>query len=367
MTNKCEGNLEHRLGSMGLGWYINFKMKIGGKAKRFRKFGGYTKDAARFELSRLRTQKHDEKLGIRKPIAADVDFAEFADEFLELYSKQNKRSWARDEFSLNRLKDFFKGETLQSIGPEKVERFKSKRKAEVSPASVNRELSCLKTLFNKAVEWGRLETSPIKAVKKFREPGPRERILEAGEARRLVDCAELSIKPVLIVALNTGMRRNEILSLRWVNVDFLKGYIFVEDSKSGKSRKIPMNAAVFEALHDLPRKFEYVFFNEETKSHIKDIKKAFGTACRRAGLEGLRLHDLRHTALWRMVEAGADLVTVMKIAGHSSIQMTVRYAHPTTENMRLAVAKLGEILNPTRQKVDAVPIAIPAIPSNRDN
>lgn len=345
-------------------WYVDFTAQ----KKRIRRFGGYTKEQARNTLAKLRIDKLDEKLGFKKRELEVVPFDKFADDFLELYSKQNKRSWRRDEASLNVLKEFFKTDALQSIGPEKVERFKAKRKAEVKPATVNRELACLKTLFNKAVEWGKLEESSLGAVKKFKEPPGRERILDAGEARRLVDCADSSIKPVLIVALNTGMRRNEILSLRWVNVDFVKGYIFIEDSKSGKSRKVPMNAAVFETLHDLPKKFEYVFFNEETKSHVKDIKTAFKAACRRAkkdpkddkdpGIVGLRLHDLRHTAASKMIEAGADLVTVSKILGHSSIQMTMRYAHPTPENMRRAVDRLGEVLGQTRQKVDRPAAAV---------
>jgi integrase len=322
-------------------WYVDFTAQ----GKRIRQFGGYTKEQARNTLAKLRIDKLDEKLGFKKPELEDVPFDKFADDFLELYSKQNKRSWQRDEASLNVLKKFLKSDTLQSIGPEKVERFKAKRKTEVKPATVNRELSCLKTLFNKAVEWGKLEESSLGAVKKFKEPPGREQILDAGEARRLVDCADPSINPILIVALNTGMRRNEILSLRWVNVDFVKGFIFIEDSKNGKSRKIPMNVAVFEALHDLSKKFEYVFFNEETKSHIKDIKTGFKAACRRAEIEGLRLHDLRHTAASKMIEAGADLVTVSKILGHSSIQMTMRYAHPTPENMRRAVERLSDMFD----------------------
>jgi len=114
-----------------------------------------------------------------------------------------------------------------------------------------------------------------------------------------------------------------------------------------------MNASVYETLKALPRtSADYVFFNTETKAHIKDIRAAFLGACRWAEIKGVRLHDLRHTAASKMIEAGADLVTVSKILGHASIQMTMRYAHPTPENMRLAVEKLGEILGSTRQKVD---------------
>jgi len=150
------------------------------------------------------------------------------------------------------------------------------------------------------------------------------------------------LRPALIVALNTGMRKNEILSLRWRDVDFVKGFIHIADSKSGRSRDIPMNGLVFETLHAMARQREFVFENRETRTRIMDVKTAFHGACRRAEIKGVRFHDLRHTAASRMVEAGIDLVTVSKILGHSSIQMTMRYAHPTPENMRLAVRKLGE-------------------------
>ncbi len=261
------------------------------------------------------------------------------------------------------------------IGAEEVERFKAQRKGEtvvrfrakkktlISPATVNRELACLKTVFNKAVEWGRLENNPIRRVRKFKESNPRERILSAAEALSLVENAAPSIRPILIVALHTGMRRNEILSLKWKNIEFAREYILIEDSKSGRSRKVPMNAAVLEALRARPRDSEFVFFNPETKDHIKDIKTALRAACRRAEIKGLRLHDLRHTAASKMIEAGVDLVTVSKILGHASIQMTMRYAHPTTENMRRAVERLAEILNPTRQKVNTVSIPKPVNPS----
>ena len=331
-------------------WHVDFTAQ----GKRIRQFGGYTKEQARNTLAKLRIERLDERLGFRKSGQGErVLFEKFADDFLEEYCKQNKRSWQRDEFSLNSLKEFFKGETLQSLGPEKIERFKAKRKAEVSPATVNRELACLKTMFNKAVEWGRTEKNPAAKVKKFRENNARERILSPEEARRLIECAAPTIRPVLIIALNTGMRRTEILSLKWRDVDFAKSFILIEDSKSGRSRKVPMNEFVYRTLKELPRTSdEHIFFNPETNDHIKDIKTSFRAACQRAEIRGVRLHDLRHTAASKMIEAGADLVTVSKILGHASIQMTMRYAHPTPENMRLAVEKLAGILDPTRKKVD---------------
>lgn len=348
-TKKGEKNLKFKDGK----WYLDFTFD----GKRYREFAGYTKTQAKNTLTKRRTERLNDKLGFTKSLKKpDVPFGKFADEFLELYSKQNKRSWRRDRSSLKNLKPFFKDQLLQGIGPEDIERYKAKRGAEVSAATINREVSFLKTLFNKAVEWGRLEMSPALKVKKLREPNYKERILTQDEAGILLDMASPQVKPVLVLALNTGMRRGEILGLRWENIDFHKGFIFIEDSKNGRSRNVPMNGLVFGTLKKLPRRSEFVFFNAETRSHIKDVKTAFKGACRRSKIKGLRFHDLRHTSASWMVEGGVDLVTVSKILGHSSIQMTMRYAHPTPENMKLAVEKLGEILDSKRKKTDTVEI-----------
>jgi integrase len=361
MKAKKERNLAIKKGK----WYFDFTHR----GKRIRGFGGFTKEQAKDALAKKRLELRDLELGFKRPGQGEhVLFDKFADDFLETYCKQNKRSWARDELSLNSLKAFFRGKCLQDIGAEDVERYKAKRKAEISeatgrqiaPATVNRETTCLKTLFNKAVEWGRIETNPAQRVKKFREANPKERILNRDEARRLIAEVAPHIRPVLILALNTGMRKAEILSLKWKDVDFVKGFIFIGDSKSGKSRTIPMNGLVFNTLRGMEKRSDYVFFNPETKSHVQDIKTGFKAACRRAEIKGLRIHDLRHTAASWMVEAGVDLVTVSRILGHSSIQMTMRYAHPTPENMRRAVEKLAEITDQTRQKVDTVEIKRPA-------
>jgi integrase len=338
-------------------WIVDFTK--GGK--RIRQFAGFSKGQARNTLARMIIDKLDEKLGLKRPgKSEDVPFEKFADDFLALYSKPNKKSWQRDEYSLKSLKEFFKGETLQGIGAQGIERYKAKRQTEVSPATVNRELACLKTLLNKACEWGHISASPASRVRKLRENNGRERILSSQEAGRLIECASPEIKPILIMAFNTGMRRNEILSLKWADLDFTRASILIGDSKSGRSRKIPMNGLVFEVLKALPRTSDFIFSNPETKTHIKDIKTGFKSACKKAKISGVRLHDLRHTAASKMIEAGIDLATVSKILGHASIQMTMRYTHPTPESMKLAVEKLGEILAPTRQKVDMASLAAPA-------
>jgi len=318
----------------------------------------------------LTAQKNDiyrERYGFgrKKP---EVLFEAHADEFLELYSKQNKRSWTRDETSLNHLKEFFKGKRLSEITPDLIEKYRLKRRADgMKPATVNRERSCLVTCLQKAIEWERLEKNPALMVKKFREANAKERILTVDEMKRLLDAASPELRPVLVIGLNSAMRRGEILGLRWKDVDFVKGFILIGDSKSGKSRRIPMNALVFETLHEMNRKREFVFENPDTRTAVKDVKTAFKGACRRAEIKGVRFHDLRHTAASRMIELGADIVSVKEILGHASIQMTMRYCHPTDESKRRALAKLGEIFDETRKAPVSAEISRPVSYLKRDN
>jgi integrase len=351
-------------------WRIDFRCK----GRRIIRVVGPSKREAEAEIVRLKGEILRDPYGFGKK-APEVLFEDHAKEFLELYSKQNKRSWTRDETSLDHLKEFFKGKYLSEITADQIEKYKAKRRADparpeaeekpgkdpklISPSTINRELTCLKTCLNRAIDWEKLDRNPAARVKKFREPNAKERILTIDEMRRLLAEASERIRPALIIALNTGMRRNEILGLRWKDVDFVKGFIHIADSKSGRSRDIPMNGPVFETLHAMDRQQEFVFENPETKAQVLDVKTAFKGACRRAEINAVRFHDLRHTAASRMVEAGIDLVTVSKILGHSSIQMTMRYAHPTPENMRLAVRKLGEVFEKSGKKPESIQIPVP--------
>ncbi len=339
-------------------WYIDFRFR----GRRHRQFGGYTKEQARNTLAKVRAELLDVASGFKKAPVDDVLFETFGADFIERYSKPNKRSWDRDELSFDNLKRFFKGKVLTAITPEAIEGFKAKRRTEVSDSTTNRELAFLKTLFTKAVEWGKIEKSPAARVKKFREPASRERILTADETRRLLQAASSELCPVLITALGTGMRRGEILSLKWTDLDLVRGIIHVRTSKSGKPRQVPMSGAVAAALGPLPHRGEHVFHNPETGTHVLDVKTAFHAACGRAkkdpndkkdpGITGVRFHDLRHTALTWMLQSGADIVSVSKIAGHASIIMTQRYCHASPEMQRLAVNKVGEILDQSGQKAD---------------
>lgn len=206
---------------------------------------------------------------------------------------------------------------------------------------MNRELSCLKTMFNQAINWKYVSENPVKGVKLFQERKLAMKILSKEEINGLIEESADHLKPILILALNTGMRRGEIFNLRWTDIDFNDCYIYIKDTKSNRSRNVPINDLVVDALMGIKHESEYVFYNPETKDRIKDVKTAFKAACRRADITDLRFHDLRHTAATYMVMGGVDLVTVAEILGHSDLKMVMRYAHPTPENKRKAVETLA--------------------------
>ncbi|MGA2363428.1 MAG: site-specific integrase [Candidatus Aminicenantales bacterium] len=339
---------ERNLKLIGGKWYADWT--FGGK--RHREFAGYTLAQARNTLVKMKAELLDIARGFKKAEVEDVPFAAFADIFLETYCRPNKRAPERDEISLAHAKAFFEGKTLQAIGAQGIEGYKAARRAEVAPGTVNRELAAIRTLLVKAVEWGKLESNPMAKVRRFKEPAPRERFLTRDEAGRLIDAAAPPLKPILTVALGTGMRRGEILNLKWKDVDSVLGQISITMSKSGKPRKVPMSGAVAEALGAVPRRGEYVFMNGESGQSVTSMMDAFRAACAAAKITGFRFHDCRHTFASRALEAGADLVSVSKILGHSSVAMTAKYLHASGEGQRRAAELMGAFLDPTRQKVD---------------
>jgi integrase len=266
------------------------------------------------------------------------------DEFSVEYAKQtavSRRWWRRELARMKVLVKAFGRMFLADISPFDVQKYQAERRQTVSGGGVNRELALLKAMFNKAREWGfaRVE-NPVKGFKYYPEQ-QKERILSEDEGRRLIGASSGALRPVLIVALNTGMRKSEILDLCWKNVDFARRFIRVELSKNNRSRKVPMNSAVQKTLSALQGKgSEFVFTRDKGQGRLRSIETAFRTACRKAGIENLRFHDLRHTFATNLVMGGVDLVTVKEILGHSDISMTVRYSHPSDERKMGAVEQL---------------------------
>lgn len=267
----------------------------------------------------------------------ETTFEEFACEYLK-HLKATRRWWKGEVSRMKSLVRHFGKMPLAEISPYDVEKYKEMRRKKVSGSGINREFALLKSMLNRASEWGfaKMAVNPVSKVGYFPERQV-ERILTDDEAVRLVAACGPAVRPVVITALNTGMRRGEILDLRWENVDFKRRFIRVERSKNGRSRKVPMNSQLAAELGRLRENGTPFVFTQRAGERLKSIVTAFQTACRHAGIGHVRFHDLRHCFATNLVMNGVDLVTVKEILGHSDISMTVRYSHPSDERKMAAV------------------------------
>jgi len=147
------------------------------------------------------------------------------------------------------------------------------------------------------------------------------------------------------VALNTGMRKEEILNLRWEDLDFRSRIIYILDTKNNERREIPMNDIVYETLLAVRKISDSPWvFCKKNGERYGNIRKAFEGARKRAGIVDFRFHDLRHTFASHLVMAGVDLRTVQELLGHKSFEMTLRYAHLSPEHKKAALDILGKRL-----------------------
>jgi integrase len=220
------------------------------------------------------------------------------------------------------------------------------------PATVNRLVATLKHMFTKAVEWDMVEEEVLKHVRRVKfleENNRRLRYLSKGKCQELINNCESHLKPIVTTALNTGMRKGEILNLKWDNVDLKHGFILLDMTKNGERREIPINDTLRSILQGITRRLDmpFVFFDSKTSRPYHDVKRSFNTACRRSKIKDFRFHDLRHTFASHLVMAGVDITTVKELLGHKTLSMTLRYAHLAPSHKVKAVNILDGAINQT--------------------
>jgi integrase len=269
-------------------------------------------------------------------------FHDFSELYLE-WAKEHKKSWERDWYSMKKLLPLFGNRKLSAINPFLVESYRTRRRESVSNATINREVSCLKRILNVAVEWKKLQSNPISKVKPLREPKKTERFLDEEEARRLLTACNSSLRPIVLTALNTGMRKQEILGLTWDRVDFNTRSIRLVETKNGEHREVPLNSTMLSLLEGLPHEGEYVFRNSRGLEY-HCIKRVFESAQRKAQINHLRFHDLRHTWASWLIMGGVDLRTIQELGGWKSLSMLQRYTHLSGEHRLKAAETLDKRL-----------------------
>ena len=273
-------------------------------------------------------------------------FREMMEKFLLEYAPKRK-SEERFKGIAKNLISFIGDLTIMEITPKVVNEYKVKRYQDgVKPATINREIACLKKAFNLAYqEWEWIRENPISRVSMEKENNKRDRWLSKEEEVRLLNASPDWMKELIVFALNTGMRLSEILTLTWDQIDLNRKILVILNSKNNEKRGIPLNEIVFEMLKNKSKirsiKANLVFYNKEHKQYNKVfISHMFRKIVKKAEINNFRFHDLRHTFATRLVQAGVDIYRVSYLLGHKDLKTTQRYAHHWPESLRSAVETL---------------------------
>jgi integrase len=227
------------------------------------------------------------------------------------------------------LKPFFGTVKLAEIRRVDVQKYMTHRSGEVSPGSIVKELNVLKHMLALAVEWELIPANRAHGIKPPRVPAGRVRYLQPTELRAVLEACPEWLRPIAGVAVATGMRRGEVLGLRWLDIDFKGGRIMLPQTKNGDGRIVYLNTLAHQALAVVPRgkrkPTDFVFYGESVTP--ENVSLAFLRACRSVNVSDFRFHDLRHTAASWMRMKGADIHTVALILGHKDLRMAARYQH----------------------------------------
>ena len=361
------GNLEKRKGRPGL--YVRFR--LGGR--RIRRVGGMTKAAARRSLSEVKVridrgysletilaevfgEENGYKMTFRQAVA---DYRSHA------RSRKRASTLATDEYRFRVLcQASWSGRFLSEIRPADLERWSAERLAAGTAGStINRDLSLASSLFRWAARLGYATTNPVTQVEKHSERGRARRVfLTPEEVRALVECAEPALRPILLTAVLTGMRRGELIALRWKSVDFASRLIIVEaeTAKTARTRAIPVTRDLeyeLEALRrfrrgDVRDGLDFVVVRSDGCPMTADaLRRLFKRALDRCGAIApekrgkITFHTLRHTCASLLQKAGVSLFEIGRILGHSSTQTTLRYANLFADETRDAVDRLASVVN----------------------
>ncbi len=308
--------------------------------------GEKSQEEAEFFLVNRRKQVRDGEI-VEARKRKNNKFAELAKDYLKWAERQ--KSYRDKRLLTKQLVERFGDLKVSDLNTKIIEQWQSEQLKGNMPATVNRKLTVLKHMINKGTDWGMATEDTLKRlykVKQLKEENTRLRFLNIEECQTLISCCAEHLKPIVTVALHTGMRLSEILKLKWAQVDLKHGFFLLNITKNGERREIPIDNTLTIMFNNMLRGFEskYVFTGKDGDPY-KSVKRSFSTALKKAGIHDFRFHDLRHTFASHLVMAGVDLTSVKELLGHKSLAMTTRYAHLSPSHKRKAVNTLDNVIN----------------------
>ena len=286
-------------------------------------------------------QKHKEELALRSAQLTDLKpqmkFAELTGRFL---AEGEAKAWHRDRLKL--LLPYFGDTAISRIGKSQVRQYRQERHRQktLTETTVNRDIECLRHLLYWAVDEGLLAANPIARIRLERERRKKKPVLNLEEEALLLPAASLHLRNIVITALDTGMRRGEILHQRWDDVDFARRLLYVTHSKTpeGEAREIPLTQRVFDLLSTLRKDSGLIFTFGGLPIH--SLKTGWKAAIRRAGIRYIRFHYLRHTFNTRLLELSVPREVRMALLGHTFGDTHESYEHVELPLKREAIKKL---------------------------
>lgn len=327
-------------------WYCRFQLN-GVRVHRLC-HGATTKKEAEIIEAEFKFKLIQQQNGAMPSEEKTTTLKKLVDIFLT-FSELNKKSYKQDTYRSKVILEYFKPNTkINTIKSVEIEKFKSflltdKR----GKITANRYIENLSKMFNIAIDNEWLRKNPINKDTKFKKKNYGVRYLHDDEEIELFKHLSGYMRDMVIVALNTGLRRANILNLKWSEISFEFNMLEILENKTNEHIKLPMNNVLIDLFKRLAkeRTSEYVFVNPKTNRPYVDIRKTWNKAKKDAGIEDLRFHDLRHTVCTRLIKKGVPLPVVQKIMFHKSIQTTMRYSHVDSIDMERAMTLLGSNAN----------------------
>ncbi|MGJ8624238.1 MAG: tyrosine-type recombinase/integrase [Yoonia sp.] len=285
----------------------------------------------------------------RRAIRDEMTFGDLFSEYLEKYSKVHKRSWQYDEREVNRFLSRWFKRKISSFDRVEIERLHAKIGKENGTTQANRLLERIRSIFNKAIEWGWQGNNPAVGIKKFKEKS-RDRFLQPDELPRFFEALanepNETARDFFMISLLTGARKSNTLAMRWRDINFSTATWRIEETKNGEAQTIHLPAQAIEILtaRKLASESPWVFEGSGTSGHLADPKKAWKRILTEAGIEDLRIHDLRRTLGSYQAATGANGYIIGKSLGHKSQQSTAIYARLNLDPVRESVNKATDAM-----------------------